>query len=110
MSSAFVPWLTKSRFLSGLQCRLRLWFEIHQPTEGTEPGIALLQGRSFDEVVRGLEPGVVVSRDDGMPAAIAETSRLMALGDSAPQVMFQPAFQSGDLRPDVYRGYLAAGG
>jgi hypothetical protein len=92
-----VAWLTKSRFLSGLQCRLRLWFEIHQPIEGTEPGIAILQGRSFDEVVRGLEPGVVISRDDGMPAAIAETSRFMALGEIAPAVMYQPAFQSEDL-------------
>jgi hypothetical protein len=92
-----MAWFTKSRFLAGLQCRLRLWFEIHQPIEGTEPGIAILQGRSFDEVVRGLQPGVVISRDDGMPAAIAETARLMALGSSAPAVMYQPAFQSGDL-------------
>jgi hypothetical protein len=93
-----MPWLTKSRFLAGLQCRLRLWFEIHQPVE--EPsaaGTAILLGRSFDEVVRGLEPGVVISRDDGMPAAIAETSRLMALGEGAPAVMYQPAFQTGDL-------------
>jgi hypothetical protein len=93
-----VPFLTKSRFLAGRQCRLRLWFEIHQPIEeGAEPGIALLQGRSFDEVVRRLKPGVVISRDDGMPAAIVETSRLMALRDSAPKVMYQPAFQTGDL-------------
>jgi hypothetical protein len=56
-----------------------------------------LQGRSFDEVVRGLEPGVVMSRDDGMPKAIAETSRFIALGEGAPAVMYQPAFQSGDL-------------
>jgi hypothetical protein len=32
-----------------------------------------------------------------MPAAISETSRLMALGQSAPTVMYQPAFQSEDL-------------
>jgi hypothetical protein len=77
---------------------LRLWFEIHSALEEkSEPGVAILQGRSFDEVVRGLAPGVVISRDDGMPAAIAETSRLMALGAAAPAVMYQPAFQSGDL-------------
>jgi len=76
---------------------LRLWFEIHQSIEGTEPGIALLQGRSFDEAVQRLRPGVVISRSEGMPASIAESARLMALGESAPEVLYQPAFQSGDL-------------
>jgi hypothetical protein len=93
-----MAWLTKSRFLSGLQCHLRLWFEIHSPIdEEIEPGLAILQGRSFDDAVQGIEPGVVISRDDGMPAAIAETARLLALGEGAPKVMYQPAFQSGDL-------------
>jgi hypothetical protein len=93
-----VAWLTKSRFLSGLQCRLRLWSEIHSPIEdASEPGVAILQGRRFDQVVRGLAPGVVISRDDGIPAAIAETARLMALGAAGPQIMYQPVFQAGDL-------------
>jgi hypothetical protein len=63
--------------------------------DASEPAVAILQGRKFDEVVRGLEPGVVISRDDGMPAAIAETSRLMALGAAGPQVLYQPVFQRG---------------
>ena len=93
-----MPWLTKSRFLSGLQCRLRLWSEIHSPIEEkSEPGVAILQGRSFDEAVRGLEAGAVISREAGMPAAIAETSRLMAMDSAAPAVMYQPVFQAGDL-------------
>jgi hypothetical protein len=47
-------WLTKSRFLSRLQCRLRLWFEIHQSIqEASASFIAALSGRFFDEVVRG---------------------------------------------------------
>jgi hypothetical protein len=93
-----MAWLTKSRFLSGLQCRLRLWSEIHSPIEdASERGVAILQGLKFDEVVQGLESGIVISRDDGMPAAIGETSRLMALGAVCPQVMYQPVFQAGDL-------------
>jgi hypothetical protein len=77
---------------------LRLWIEIHQPIEEeADPGTAILQGRSFDEAVQRLHPGVVISRREGMPAAIAETSRLMALGEGAPAVMYQPAFQSEDL-------------
>lgn len=93
-----MPWLTKSRFLSGLQCPLRLWFEIHSPTEDeSEPGVGILQGLSFDEVVRGLHPGVVISREAGMPAAIDESARLMASGTGSPTLLYQPAIQAGDL-------------
>jgi hypothetical protein len=56
-------WLTESRFLFGLQCHKRLWFEIHQPLEvSVEPSIAIVQGRAFDDVVQRLDPGVVISR------------------------------------------------
>jgi hypothetical protein len=64
-----MAWLTKSRFLSGRQCHKRLWFAIHQPLEQpVPPSVAILQGRAFDELVQRLEPGVVISRDRGMPA------------------------------------------
>src|SRR5258705_485298 len=69
-----MAWLTKARFLSGLQCHKRLWFEIRQPLgESVDPGIPILQGRALDEVVQRLHPGVVISRAKGMPSAIAET-------------------------------------
>jgi hypothetical protein len=91
-----MAWLTKSRFLSGLQCHKRLWFEVHQPMEEpAEPSIPILQGRAFDEVVQSLKPGTVISRKRGMPAAIAETKRILAKGGDA--VLYQPAFQAGDL-------------
>src|ERR1039458_1401589 len=93
-----MPWLTKTRFLSGLQCHKRLWFEIHQPLEESiEPGIPILQGRAFDEVVQRLRPGVVISRDKGLPAAIAETARMLAKGTNASSTLYQPAFRAGDL-------------
>jgi len=93
-----MAWLTKTRFLSGLQCHKRLWFEIHRPLEESiEPSIPILQGRAFDEVVQRLRPGVVISRDKGMPAAIAETVRVLAKGTDAPSTLYQPAFRAGDL-------------
>jgi hypothetical protein len=93
-----MAWLTKSRFLSGLQCHKRLWFEVHQPLEGSvKPDAAILQGRSFDEAVQRLRPGEVISRDGGMPAAIAETRRVFAKGKQAPSTIYQPAFRVGDL-------------
>lgn len=93
-----MPWLTKSRFLSGLQCHKRLWFEIHQPLEEeTPPNLQMLQGRQFDEIVQSLQPGRVISRDRGMPAAISETNTIMARGALAPATLYQPAFRAGDL-------------
>jgi hypothetical protein len=105
-----MAWLTKSRFLSGLQCHKRLWFEIHEPIEApVEPGIAILQGRVFDEMVQQLHPGIVVSRDAGMPAAIAETAKILAKGAKAPSTLYQPAFRAGDLAiiADVIRRHGA---
>ncbi len=89
-------WLTKSRFLAGLQCRKRLWFEVNQPLEQpVDPNFAMMQGRSFDQVVRGLEPGVLVSSLSGMPEAIAATEQIMNSGDAA--VLYQSAFRHGEL-------------
>jgi hypothetical protein len=91
-----MAWLTKSRFLAGLQCPKRLWFEANQPLEQPAPErLSLWQGRTFDLVVREMQPGVVISRDKGMPSAIAETTRVMNAG-GAP-VLYQPAFRHGDL-------------
>jgi hypothetical protein len=93
-----MAWLTKSRFLSGLQCHKRLWFEIHQPLEEQiGPGIPILQGRAFDEAVQRLRPGITISRGKDMPAAIAETARVLADGPDAPSTLYQPAFVAGDL-------------
>ncbi|MDX6461361.1 MAG: hypothetical protein QOE55_5058 [Acidobacteriaceae bacterium] len=93
-----MAWLTKSRFLSGLQCHKRLWFEIHEPNEESfEPGIPVLQGRAFDEVVQELQPGVVISRAAGLPAAIAETKRVLGRTTNPASTLYQPTFKAGDL-------------
>jgi hypothetical protein len=92
-----MAWLTKSRFLSGLQCHKRLWFEVHQPLgESVEPGLPILQGRAFDEVVQGLHPGVVISREQGLPAAIAQSKRVLAQSRAGAS-LYQAAFRAGDL-------------
>lgn len=91
-----MAWLTKSRFLAGLQCPKRLWFEVNQPlTDAPVTALNLLQGRSFDKVVQTLAPGIVISREKGMPSAIAQTTAVLKAG-GAP-VLYQPAFRAGDL-------------
>lgn len=107
-----MAWLTKSRFMAGRQCAKRLWFEVNAPLEERAPdSMALHQGRAFDDFVRTLWPGRVIERSRGMPAAIAETSRVLAAG-GAP-VLHQPAVRHGDfaviadvLRRDRGRGEL----
>ena len=93
-----MAWLTKTRFMSGLQCHKRLWFEIHQPLEKSiGPDIPIIQGRAFDEAIQRLRPGVVISQDNGMSAAITETARVLAQGTDGPSTLYQPAFRAGDL-------------
>ena len=92
-----MAWLTKSRFVAGLQCRKRLWFEVHQPLkESVERRMLLSQGRAFDEAVQRLHPGITVSRHRGLPAAIAETRRILAEGRAGAH-LYQAAFRAGYL-------------
>jgi len=96
-----MPWLTKSRFTAGLQCPKRLWNEVHDPLVEAQPdSMAFMNGRAVDRLAQTFAPGPVVSRERGMPAAIAETSRLLrerTSGDGASRVLYQPAFRAGDL-------------
>lgn len=90
-----MPWLTKSRFMAGRQCVKRLWFEVNAPLEVRAPeSLAILQGRAFDDFVRTLWPGEVIDRARGMPAAIAQTRRVIDAG-GAP-VLHQAAVRNGE--------------
>lgn len=66
-------------------------------TTKVDPNTAILQGRSFDQAVQGLQQGIVIPRDRGMPAAIEETKRVLSSRTTAPSVLYQPAFRAGDL-------------
>lgn len=95
-STGKAAWLTKSRFMAGLQCPKRLWNEVHAPLD--EPlgeSVALVAGRAIDRVAQSMEPGLVISRDDGLPAAIRAT--VERLGESPATVLYQPAFRHGRL-------------
>lgn len=96
-----MPWLTKSRFTAGLQCPKRLWNEVHAPLEEALPDtLAFMNGRAVDRLAQTLAVGAVVSREQGMPTAIAETARLLrarSLRDDADMVLYQPAFRAGNL-------------
>ena len=91
-----MAWLTKSRFTAGLQCPKRLWNEVHDPlAEGMPDSLAFMNGRAVDKIAQEFAAGVLISRERGMPAAIAETTRLLRNG--APPVLYQPAFRAREL-------------
>lgn len=90
-----MAWLTKSRFLSGLQCPKRLWLELHEPLPPSPliPG-PVLEGRRVDALVRRLQPGIVIDRTAGLLSALEQTASVFAAG--VPERVYQPAFQAGE--------------
>ena len=89
--------LTKSRFLAGLQCLKRLWWEVHEgPPEG-ETDLALENrlawGRRVTERAReSFGPGVLVEREGLAPeAAVEATARALAAGATR---VYEAAFEA----------------
>ena len=99
--------LSKSRFMAGQQCHLRLWYDIHE--RHLMPPISEAQQAIFDtghevgDLARERYPsGHLVAHDyRNIPAALAETRHLVESG-SAP-ALFEPAFQHDNVlaRVDV---------
>ena len=99
-------YLTKSRYLQGLQCRKRLWLSVNKPDLATAPDMAAQHifdvGRRVGEYARLLfEEGNLVSEDHmHLPQATLTTQSLVSSGATA---IFEAAAQSGLLlcRADV---------
>ncbi|MDD9859133.1 MAG: DUF2779 domain-containing protein [Nitrospira sp.] len=89
--------LSKSRFLSGLQCQKRLYLEIHDPQLATEPDdrrqSILDMGQEVGQIARRCFPdGVLVAETHRqIPAALEKTAALVA--DPNVPAIFEGAFQ-----------------
>ena len=95
------PRLSKSRFVAGHQCPLRLWNACYHPELATPPDADTQArfdaGTEVGELARGRFPGVLVAADYlHSEEALAETARLLA--DPLVQAIHEAAF--------VYRGAL----
>lgn len=99
--------LSKSRFLSGNQCHLRLWYDTNEPELAEPPDIGLQS--IFDT---GHEVGLLACKrypDGHMIAhdhrhireALEETQQILESGSAS--VLFEPAFEHEDVivRPDI---------
>lgn len=92
-----VTTVTKSRFLHGVQCRKRLWYEVNRPEDVPLPDAATLamfdQGHALGEVARRLYPDGVEAAP-GIRAWPAVTSAAReALAARRP--LFEPGFVYG---------------
>ncbi|CAE6729156.1 MAG: DUF2779 domain-containing protein [Nitrospira sp.] len=89
--------LSKSRYLSGLQCHKRLYLEVHAPGLATKPDAAtqaiLDMGTDLGELARRRFPGgrLVSAGYRQSQEALAETTEL--LHDSTIPAIFEGAFQ-----------------
>ena len=96
------PRLSKSRYLSGTQCALRLWYDAFEPTLGDAPDevakAAFDTGHEVGEAARRRYPGGHrVGHDHRhIPQALEETRR--RIGAGAAPALFEAAFEHGGVR------------
>jgi hypothetical protein len=93
-------YLTKSRYIAGLQCHRRLWLLVNEPPpyEAPEPGSTFDMGNEIGRKAHLLFPGgMVVSAEPWEHAkAVAQTARLMA--DPSVPAIFEAAFEYDNIR------------
>ena len=75
--------ISKSKFVAGVQCLKRLYWEVHKPELAAQPGAAdqaiMEQGREVGLLARRLFPGgVEAGSDGGLDQAIRATRELVA--------------------------------
>ena len=90
--------ISKSKFIAGVQCLKRLYWQVHQPELAAETdasGEAIMQqGQEVGLLARQLFPGgVEVSYDAGLDQAIRNTRELVA-NPEVPAI-FEAAFENG---------------
>ncbi len=102
---SFGPRLSKSRYISGRQCHLRLWFDCFSPYLAREPAgrhnLAVRTGRAVGALATELfTSGRFVHADrEHHDAAVAETEALMA--DPGVTTLFEAAFVHQGVRVRV---------
>jgi hypothetical protein len=105
MRSGKIPKLSKSRFLSGLQCRLRLWLSCFNPELAAEVSPvqqALFEsGHAVGELATRLFPDGVLIREDHLhhEAAVLKTETI--LQDPGVTSIYEAAFLYDDVRVRV---------
>jgi hypothetical protein len=89
--------ISKSQFMSGVQCLKRLYWQVHEPELAGEPdvaGVAIMeQGREVGELSRKLFAGGVEVKSGDPEEAIRITRELLANPDVP--AIFEAALENG---------------
>jgi hypothetical protein len=96
--------ISKSKFVAGMQCLKRLYWQVHQPELAAQPGAAdqaiMDQGREVGLLARQLFPGgVEVDGSAGLNEAIRNTQELIANRDDP--AIFEGTFENGGVAVKV---------
>lgn len=96
------PYLSKSRYLSALQCDRRLWLDIHDPDSATPLGDATLHifqmGTEVGQAAHHLFPnGVLVDTPASDHSAAVEQTRDLMADESIP-ALFEASFDYQNVR------------
>jgi hypothetical protein len=110
------PRLSKSKFLSGLQCHKRLYLEVHHPSLATKPDAGTQamfdMGTEVGELARSRFPGgvLVTAGYRQTEAALAQTAALIQ--DLTVPAIFEATFMHGGvlIRADILERVPAADG
>src|SRR5262245_22335880 len=90
------PRLSKSKFLSGLQCHKRLYLEVHHPSLATKPDAATQamfdMGTEVGELARSLFPGGVLVTAGYRQTEAALTQTIALIQDVTVPAIFEAAF------------------
>lgn len=97
-----VPLLSKSRFLAGLQCPLRLWSLTYEPDLASEPSplqkVLFHAGQKVGKLARERYPGGVLIREDHFHHEDAIRSTREALKSPRISTIFEAAFAFDHIR------------
>jgi len=98
--STYTPYLSKSRFIKGLQCHKALWLQTHRPELKAE--ISEQQQATFDtgtevgQLAQQLFPGGVEVPYDGLSIA-EQIERTQQLIESGVETIFEASFSFNDV-------------
>jgi Domain of unknown function(DUF2779) len=93
-------YLTKSRYIAGLQCPRRLWSLVHKPLpyEAPAPGPPMNIGQEVGQKAHLLFPGGVPIIEEAWQHAEAVTRTAKLMNDAFVPAIFEAAFEYEDIR------------
>ncbi|NIM99398.1 MAG: DUF2779 domain-containing protein, partial [candidate division Zixibacteria bacterium] len=97
-----IPLLSKSKFVAGIQCPLRLWYQCYEPELATPPTPAQQaifdMGTRVGELARDLYPGGALIEEDHLQHDEAIGCTGEALNDASIPAIYEAAFTSDGVR------------